>query len=267
MTRRDNAGAVAWTIGGNPVPAQDIVHLRRFPKPGAVFGRSPIEQHANTLGIHLAASMYASNYYGDGAHPTAILKTDQAVNQDQAKAIKERFMDALRNTRAPVVLGAGVTFERVQDSPADAMLLEQLKYSAADAARIVGVGIPELLGLSMGDSGTYKNREQVANDLLAYTLDPWLVKIENLISSLLPRPHSVKFNRGALLRTDLVQRYTAYRMALGPTAAFSTVNEVRALEDMPPVEWGDSEPVTGAQPVDPASGAAADEPKADNGKQ
>ena len=69
------------------------------------------------------------------------------------------------------------------------------------------------------------------------------------ISRLLPRPQYIKFNRAALLRTDLVARYTAYRTALGPTEPFTTVNEVRALEDERPVPWGDEKPVTGAQPA------------------
>ena len=142
--------------------------------------------------------------------------------------------------------------------------MEQLKYSAADAARIIGVGIPELLGLATGDSDTYKNREQVSLDLLTYTLDPWLVKIETMISAMLPNPHVVRFNRNALLRTDLVQRYAAYRTSLGPTEPFATVNEVRALEDLPPVSWGDEKPVTGAQSDLSASGAAADPTKDTN---
>jgi HK97 family phage portal protein len=256
---RDRAtGLPSWSINGHPVDRRDIVHLRRYPKPGFIFGRSPIEQHANTLGINLAASKYASAYYSDGAHPSAILATDQPINHADAKAIKERFVDALRGNREPVVLGAGVRYERVQDNPVEAQLLAQLQYSAADAARIIGVGIPELLGLATGASDTYKNRESVSLDLLVFTLDPWLVKIENMISQLLPAPHVVRFNRNALLRTDLVQRYNAYRTSLGPTEPFATVNEVRALEDLPPVPWGDEKPVTGAQSDLSASGAAAD---------
>jgi len=261
VQRNQRTGLTTWSVSGNTVDKRDIVHLRRHPRPGFVFGRSPIEQHANTLGIHLAATNYASGYYADGAHPSGILSTDQPINQADAKAIKDRFLDALRGNREPVVLGAGVKYERVQDNPAEAQLLEQLKYSAADAARIIGIGVPELLGLSTGDSSTYKSREQVSLDLLAYTLDPWLVKIEALISALLPNPHVVRFNRNALLRTDLVQRYSAYRTSLGPAEPFATVNEIRALEDMPPVPWGDDKPVTGAQPSTPASGAAADSTK------
>ena len=264
VRRNITTGLTAWAIQGSEVDRRDIVHLRRFPRPGFVLGRSPIEQHANTLGIHLAASNYASGYYADGAHPSGILSTDQPINQADAKAIKDRFLDAVRGNREPVVLGAGVKYERVQDNPAEAQLLEQLKYSAADAARIIGVGIPELLGLATGDSDTYKNREQVSLDLLTYTLDPWLVKIETMISAMLPNPHVVRFNRNALLRTDLVQRYAAYRTSLGPTEPFATVNEVRALEDLPPVSWGDEKPVTGAQSDLSASGAAADPTKDTN---
>jgi hypothetical protein len=50
----------------------------------------------------------------------------------------------------------------------------------------------------------------------------------------------VKFERKALLRTDILTRFQAHQIALHNQ--FETVNEVRDIEDMAPVDWGD-EPV------------------------
>jgi phage portal protein BeeE len=84
---------------------------------------------------------------------------------------------------------------------------------------------------------TYANVEQRSVHLLVYTLDPWLVRIERMFTSMLPRPQYVAFNRDALLRTTTFERYRTHALALAN--AWKTVNEVRNLEDLPPVAWGE----------------------------
>lgn len=66
---------------------------------------------------------------------------------------------------------------------------------------------------------------------------PILEKIEWSYSQLLPGNAFIKFNFNALLRGDLQSRATAYSILLQQGA--STINEVRKLEDMPPVDGGD----------------------------
>lgn len=249
---RDTSGAaVRWRIGTSDVERGNVWHFRRYPKPGHVLSASPIEQYATTLGLALSSESFGAQWFGDGAHPSGILTTDQSVPQDAAAAIKKRFVEATRNNREPAVLGQGVKYTPIQITPEESQFLATQQFTATQAARIVGPGFAEILGYAVGDSMTYKNIEQSSIHLLTYSIDPWLTMLEESISRLLPRPQYVKFNRAALLRTDLVARYTAYRTALGPAEPFATVNEIRALEDSRPVPWGDEKPVTGAQPVAP----------------
>ena len=70
----------------------------------------------------------------------------------------------------------------------------------------------------------------------------WLVRLERAFSALLPKPQYMKFNVDAITRADLLTRYQAHRIALGPNVPFETVNEVRDLEEMPPVPGGDTIP-------------------------
>ena len=49
----------------------------------------------------------------------------------------------------------------------------------------------------------------------------------------MPKPQRVRFNTDALLRSDLKTRYEAHAIAL--SNGFLTVDEVRQLEDMPPM--------------------------------
>lgn len=246
---RDGTGQVVrWRIGGVEVDSRDVWHLRRYPQPGQIFGMSPIAQYAQTLGVALSAEQFGAQWFGDGAHPSGILSSDSAVPQEQAVAIKKRFMDAVRGNREPAVLGLGVKYQPIQVTPEESQFLATQQFTASQACRIVGPGVAEILGYSVGDSMTYKSLEQSSLHLLTYTIDPWLTRIEESISRMLPSRQFVKFNRAALLRTDLVQRYTAYRMALGPVEPFATVNQIRGLEDQNPVPWGDEKPLVSGQP-------------------
>jgi len=59
----------------------------------------------------------------------------------------------------------------------------------------------------------------------------------------------VRFNRNALLRTDLLTRYQAHRIALGPMEPWTTANEVRDYEDQQPIVWGDDKPAVQGENV------------------
>jgi hypothetical protein len=97
------------------------------------------------------------------------------------------------------------------------------------------------------------------------TLRPWLILIESELSALLPERQYVLFNADAVVRADLATRYAAYQIALGGTHGgqpWMTVNEVRALEDLPPVKGGDKivDPAPPAAPAKPADPAMPDTP-------
>lgn len=226
-----------YTIGGRPVPADDMWHDRWFLLPGAIVGRAPLTLHRETIGLGLAAQKFGAQWFGEGAHPSAILTTDQAVNQEQAKTIKERFVAAIRGSREPAVLGAGMKYHPIQVAANESQFLESQQHSAVAVARVFGIQ-PEMIAAAVsGTSVTYANVEQQAIQYLTFGLDRWLVKGERSITRHLPDGMFAKFNRGALLRTDLLTRYQAHAIGLGNH--FIDIDEVRELEDRP--SFGDGE--------------------------
>jgi hypothetical protein len=62
---------------------------------------------------------------------------------------------------------------------------------------------------------------------------PYLIALEDGLSGLVPGPNRVKFNVDGVLRSDLKTRYEAH--AIGIDSGFLTVDEVRQLEDRPPL--------------------------------
>lgn len=236
--RRNQDGSVDWRINGKQVDADKVWHVRAHSVPGRLLGLSPIEMHALTIGTGISALRFGSQWFTDGAHPSGILSTDQDLGKTKADTAKQRFLEAVRGSREPVVLGNGWDFKPIQVAPNESQFLETMNYSSADCCRIFGPGFAEVFGYENSrGSLTYKNAEQRSMDLLTYAADPWLVRLERLLSKLLPQPRYVKFNRSALVRSDLLTRFQAHEIAL--RNKFETPNEVREIEDMPPVAWGD----------------------------
>lgn len=256
VSRNFDGTDVKWQICGKTVDAAEIWHARVHPIPGRLQGLSPIEMHALTIGVGIQALKFGEQWFTDGAHPSGqLINSEVDLTPDQITTAKRKFLNALRGTREPVVLGRGWEFKPIQVKPNESQFLETNNYTAAECCRIFGPGFAEVFGYEAArGSLTYKNAEQRSMDLLTYAADPWLVRIERLLSKLLPKPRFVKFNRSALVRSDLLTRYQAHEIAL--RNQFETPNEVRELEDMPPVPWGD-EPLKSPPPPAPAPPAPA----------
>ena len=64
------------------------------------------------------------------------------------------------------------------------------------------------------------------------TLRPWANRFEAVFNAYIPKGY-VKFNLDASARADLKTRYEAHQIAI--QSDFKTVDEVRALEELPPL--------------------------------
>jgi HK97 family phage portal protein len=96
-----------YSVGGVDIPRDKIIHMRAFVQAGSAIGLSPIEWNAEQLGLGLAAQKYGAQWFGEGAHPTAIFQnTAQTLDPTQTSTIKDRFIEILRGRREPIVLGS-----------------------------------------------------------------------------------------------------------------------------------------------------------------
>lgn len=221
-------------------PFGDAIHVPAFTVPGSPFGLSVLDYARTTIGSGLASEEWGARFFTDGAVPSAVLSTDQAITREQAQELKARFMAAVAGKREPAVLGAGISYTPISVSPGESAFLETFRMSGENVCRLFGVQ-PEMIGMaSSGSSITYANREQRVQDFLIFSLSPWLARVEEALSALLPRDHEVKFRVGGLLRADIQTRYSVYEAAarIGQMTDGQmplTVDEMRALEDLPPL--------------------------------
>lgn len=243
--REPSGGQVIWHVEGKRVETSRIWHQRVNSVPGYPLGLSPVAMHALTIGTGIAAMRFGAQWFEDGAHPSGILAYERELAQGQADTAKARFLAAIRGRREPVVLGKGWKFDAIQIAPNESQFLETNNYTSAECCRIFGPALAEVFGYETGGALTYANIEQRSLDLLTYAADPWLVRLERMISGLMAAPRFARFNRGALLRTDLLTRFRAHEIAV--RNKWKVINEVRGDEDMPPVSWGN-------EPLDPSPG-------------
>jgi HK97 family phage portal protein len=163
------------------------------------------------------------------------------MTQEQADRLKEAFTKrhgGVSRSHAIGVLSGGAAWTPLSVRPDEAQFLETRRYSAAEIANLYGVPV-ELVG----DGGTQGAKGYVTGVAMRFRLWyltgllPRITRLETALSSCLPRPAYVKFNTNALLRMDPAERTAFYQAA--QLGEWMSRNEIRALEDMDPVEGGD----------------------------
>lgn len=231
-------GVPKWTAYGETVERDRMFHRRAFPITGSLYGLSPISAHADSIGLSIAATRFGKSWFQDGGHPGGILSNSEADLSDESvvRTAKDRFLAALFGTREPIVLGRGWKFEQIQINPEESQFLETQNYSEAQAARIMGAGVAEVLGYDTGQSMTYANVVDRDLALLKYAADRWIKRMERIYNMFLPRPQYVLFDRDSFLDTNVMQRWLVNEKKLG-TGAY-TINEIRAQQADKPVDWG-----------------------------
>jgi HK97 family phage portal protein len=229
-------------IDGVKVPDPISATVRYIPfrsDPGPP-GTSPLQDVQDALEQLVAVYEYQAAYYGNPAPPYA-LKHPQRQTTDQADAFMAQW-EAARAKRRPAFLSGGVELEQYNPvSAADALLLDEVNYLDAVAARVQLIP-PSLLNVEAHSSLTYATTLDELRRWLTLTLMPgYLARIEASFSDLLPRGQTATFDTSALLRMDFAARIATYAESIA--AGIHSVGEVRALEGLPPTPAAQPEPV------------------------
>jgi len=228
----DDEGRVRWYVRGQEVP--QMWHTRSYPYPGNVLGLSPIQQHANTFRLSIATTRFGVQWFEEGAVPATVLHNEErTLTAAMAQTVKDRFMAAIRGKREPVVLDRGWKLDQVQIAPEESQFLQTQQFSEAQAARIVGPGVAELLGYDTGGNLTYSNRLDRMADFSTLTLNRWIRAVERVYAAMLPPGLVPRIDRDALLETLTKDRYESYGLALAGVP-WMKPSEVRPKEGLPP---------------------------------
>ena len=208
-------------------------------KPDGLTGYSVISLAREAMGIAASAEDYAARFYANDARPGGILSTPGRITKDSAERLKASWQDAFSGEgRSKVaVLEEGLQWSPVSMSNSDMQFIEPRKFQINEIARIFRVP-PHMIGDL--ERATFSNIEEQSIEFVTYCLRPWIIRLEKSLNNALfenDRTYFVEFKVDGLLRGNTQSRYAAYSTAF--SNGWMCINEIRALENMNPVEGGD----------------------------
>ncbi|EKT4565724.1 phage portal protein [Pseudomonas putida] len=224
--------------------ASEIFHLKGFGFNGLV-GLSPIAFAAKTTGVAVAMEDQQRDFYANGAKSPQLLMTGEGkvLNKEQRAQVEENFKEI---SGGPVkkrlwILEGGFTTQPIGVSPQDAETMAARKFQVSELARFFGVP-PHLVGDVEKSTSWGTGIEQQNLGFLQYTLSPYLNRWEYAIERWLLKPGDVgryhaEHNIDGLLRGDSAAR--ASFMGTLADKGLRTINELRRLDNMPPLTGGD----------------------------
>jgi HK97 family phage portal protein len=222
----------------------DILHIKGLSSDGLV-GLSPVTCARLALTLSSNLQEASRSFFMNGSRPSGILSVPGPQSDFTAEAIRERWdtrQTGTTNLHRIAILSGAATFTPVSFSADDSQFLQQRELSAREVARIFRVPA-HLIDAQVQGSRTYQNVSQENLFFVTHCLRPWLVRIERAFaadSDLCPGGTYLAFDVNGLLRGDPDLRSQIYQRALGSASsgqpAWLTVDEVRELEDLPPME-------------------------------
>lgn len=225
----------SWTINGRRFPAASILHVVPMAMPGETRGVSVVELFRRTFTGEVAAQDFQSNFYLDGGQPTTVLvNSDPDATKEDIEEMLQRYLSKVAGgRREPIALPSTIEVKTMGLTNHDSQFLESRQFAITDMANIVGVP-PYFIG-APGSSSVYSNLTDQRRDLLDVYLRGDMYAIERGFSSLLPDGLVAKFDPKSFLRMD--PRATADTLSV--ELQWMTVNEVRAVQGLAPVDGGD----------------------------
>lgn len=208
---------------------------------------SPIKAAARqAIGISLGATEFTGKFFSNGARPDFAITSENKITDDQAKLIRTTWANRYggsSNSHLPAVLSGGLSIKELTMSAEDTQLIATLGFSVEEIARVFGVP-PHMIGHTDKTTSWGTGIEQLSIGFVKYTLQRHFKKIEQEINrKLWPNRarYFVEFLTAGLERGDYKTRMEGYRIAVGRAGepGWITQNEIRKLENLPPVEGGD----------------------------
>jgi HK97 family phage portal protein len=224
----------------------DVFHIRG-PLGDALSGVSTLTACASSFNSAMAAEESSQYIFNNGIRSSGVFSTDKDITltPEQRREfddyLRERYMGA-RNQGRPLLIDRGMKFEQLDMTPEDAQMIETRGFGVEEICRIFGVP-PHMVGHTANSTSWGTGLEQQTLGFVKFSLRRRIARIEQAIEKqMLTRAEqqsgiSVEFNLEGLLRGDSAGRAEFYTKMTQIGAM--TVNEVRALENLPPVEGGD----------------------------
>ena len=209
------------------------------------FGVGIIERHRQSLGSALAQEEYRAVFFRNGGNPGLVVKWPYTLSQQDLNDWEENWTakhGGVHNAHRPTIVPGGAEVTKIGLTLEDMAFIEIQKFTVSEVARMFSVP-PALLGQSD------VTRPIMEDEHVLFTLNglmPWIRRIEQTLKADEDMfgygPLFPEFLADALLRPSTVARYQAYLQ--GRQAGWLSINDIRRMENMPPIAGGDQYQLT-----------------------
>lgn len=244
VVKRLENGRLEYTYTENGqkrvIPEKNLMHIRGFGLDG-VCGMMPMREGRDVIGAAMAVEESAAKIFENGLQSSGFLSAEQALDAEQRERLRG-YMQAFtgsKNAGKIMVLEGGLKYQNVTMNPEAAQMLESRAFSIEEICRWFRVPA-FMVGHADKQSSWASSVEGMNLQFLTNTLRPLLVNIEQEISRCLLDGDDdlfAEFSVEGLLRADSAGRSAYYTTAL--QNGWMSRNDVRRLENMPPIEGGD----------------------------
>lgn len=215
---------------------ENVIHWKGLGN--GFLGLSKLDFMRATTNEAIRAQDNANSLYGKGSKPTGVLQTDSKLSAEQVTALMTRFQTSMTSSGGGLIIAdRGLKYSQMSLSPADAQLLETRRFTIEEICRWFGV--PGVLVGTTGQTTWGSGIEQIVSGFHKFTIGPLCKQLEQVLERRLKNyePITIEFKMDGLLRTDPASR-AAFYSTMSQNGAM-TRNEIRRLENLPPVEGGD----------------------------
>ena len=199
-------------------------------------GTSVIGSQRTTIGTSIASNDTANSYLGNSSQIGGIIKHPGKLSKEAVARLRTSWSQSTSGSFVAgktAILEEGMTFEQSKINANDYQLLETRRFQIEEIARIFKV--PLCLIGHLEKAANYSSIEALSIDFVRFTLQPYLVLIEQELNRKLFRENEldnyfVRLDSKGLLRGDSAARATYYRemSAIGVLS----INEIRRMEDL-----------------------------------
>lgn len=207
-------------------------------------GLSPLGYARRTIASALALQDNALRFNQKGGKPAGVLMIDHVLKPEQRTAVRQNFADLEAGGSAAsrlFVLEAGMQYQQLTISPADAEMIGQMNFTVDDICRVFRV--PSFMVNAQEKSTSYGTGiETMSLGFLRYTLQPYCTRLESSINRWLLKPaererYYAEFNLDSLQRADSAGRSNYYSTMV--QNGLMSRNEVRVKENLDEREGAD----------------------------
>ena len=220
---------------------EDIVHFKYVSPTDTYYGMGPVKPAKTRIETEGYASDYQKDFFLNNGRPDAILKSVGSVSltkeakDEMREEFDKRHKGVGKNSKMAIIVGE-LEYQQVSISQREMDYIESVKFTRDDI--LTAFGVPKAI-VSITDDVNRANAETSMYIFLSETIKPELDMLDDTINEMLVYPDFsdrifIQFPDPTPENREMIT--TEYKTGLD--AGYLLINEVRAKENMEPIEGG-----------------------------